>query len=42
MFTYIHSFLDSHPVYVVTEYWAEFPVPYSRSLLIIYKSAHFF
>ena len=23
---YIHSFLDSFPVYVITEYWVEFPV----------------
>ena len=35
-YTYIHSFLDSFPVYVITEYWVEFPVLHSRSLLIIY------
>ena len=33
---YIHSFSDSCPIQVITEYWVEFPVLYSRSLLIIY------
>ena len=28
-------FLDSFPLYVVTVYWVEFPVPYSRSVLVI-------
>ena len=33
--TYIHthSFLDSLPIQVITEYWVEFPVLHSRSLL---------
>ena len=31
-----HSFLDSFPIYVIAEYWVEFPVLYSRSLLVIY------
>ena len=35
-YTYIHSFLGSFPIYVITEYWVEFPVLYSRSLLVIY------
>ena len=35
-YTYIPSFLDSIPVEVTTEYWVEFPVLYSRSLLVIY------
>ena len=35
-YTYIHSFLDSFPIQVITEYWEEFPVLYSRSLLVIY------
>ena len=34
-YTYIHSFSDSFPIEVITEYWVEFPVLYSRSLLII-------
>ena len=34
--THIHSFSDSFPIQVITEYWVEFPVLYSRSLLIIY------
>ena len=35
-YTYIHSFLDSFPIYAITEYWVEFPVLYSRCLLVIY------
>ena len=35
-YTYIHSFLDSFPIYTMTEYWVEFPVLHSRSLLVIY------
>ena len=35
-YTYIHSFLDSFPIQVITEYWVEFPVLYSRSLLVVY------
>ena len=31
--TYIHSYLDSFPMQVITEYWIEFP---SRSLLVVY------
>ena len=37
--TSIHhpSFIkDSYPTWVITEYWEEFPVVYSRSLLVIY------
>ena len=33
---YIYSFSDSFPIEVITEYRAEFPVLYSRSLLGIY------
>ena len=33
--TYIHSFLDSFPIQVITEYWVEFPMLYSSSLLVI-------
>ena len=29
-------FLDSFPIYAITEYWIEFPVLYSKSLLVIY------
>ena len=32
----IHSFTDSFPVKVITEYWIEFPGLYNRVLLIIY------
>ena len=35
-YTYIHCFLDSIPIHVITEYWVEFPVLYSRFLLVIY------
>ena len=35
IYTHIHSFSDSFPTYVVTEYWVEFSVLYSRSLLVI-------
>ena len=35
-YMYIYSFPDSFPMYVTTVYWAEFPVFYSRCLLIIY------
>ena len=31
-YTYIHSF----PMYIITEYWVEFSVLYSRSLLVIH------
>ena len=34
-YRYIHSFLDSIPIMVITEYWVSFPVLYSRSLLFI-------
>ena len=37
-YTYIYSFSDSCPILVVTEYWVEFPVLYSRSLLSIYTA----
>ena len=38
IYTYKHSSLDSFPIYVIMEYWLEFPVLYSRPLLfyIIY------
>ena len=26
--THTHSFLDSFPIQIITEYWVEFPVPY--------------
>ena len=32
---YITSFLDSFPIWAITECWVEFPVLYSRSLLVI-------
>ena len=35
VYTYIHSFSDSFPIEVITEYLVEFPVLCSRSLLII-------
>ena len=35
-YTYTHSFLDSIPIQVITEYWVDFPVLYSRFLLVIY------
>ena len=35
-YTYIHSFLDSFPIEAITEYWVEFPVLYSSSLLVTY------
>ena len=34
--TYNHSFSDFFPIQIITEYWIEFPVLYSTSLLIIY------
>jgi len=34
--TYSHSFLDSFPIQTITEFSVEFPVLYSRSLLVIY------
>ena len=36
MYTYIHSFSDSFPLYVMLEHWVEFPVLLRRSLLVIY------
>ena len=35
-YTYIHSFLDFVTIKAITEYWIEFPVLYSRFLLVIY------
>ena len=35
-YTYIHSFLGFCPTQAITEYWIEFPVLCSRSLLVIY------
>ena len=40
-----YSFLDSFLIWVITEYWIEFSVLYSRSLLVIYliyNSMHVF
>ena len=34
--TYTHAFLDSVLMYVISEYWVEFSVLYSRFLLVIY------
>ena len=34
-YTCIHSLSDSFPIWVITEYWVEFPVLYGRSLLVI-------
>ena len=39
-YTCIHSFSSCSPVWVVTEYCAEFPVLYSTSLLIKYSSVY--
>ena len=42
-YTCIHSFLDSFPIEASTEYWEEFPVPYSGSLTrtsFMYSSGH--
>ena len=36
MYKYIPSFVVSVPMYIITEYWVEFPVLYSRSLLVIH------
>ena len=36
IYTCLHSFLDSFPIEAITEYWVEFPVLYSMSLLVIY------
>ena len=35
-YTHICSFLDFFPIMVTTEHWVEFPVLYSRFLLVIY------
>ena len=35
-YTCVYSFSNSFPISVITEYWAEFPVLYSRSLLVMY------
>ena len=32
----MHSFVDSFPTQVITEYWVELPVLYNRCLLVIY------
>ena len=32
----VYSFSNPFPIHVLTEYWAEFPVLYSRFLLVIY------
>ena len=36
-YTYIHSFWDSSPIKIITKYWVEFPVLYSRSPLAIHS-----
>ena len=36
IYTFVYCFSDSSPIYVITEYWVEFPVLYSSSLLVIY------
>ena len=42
LYTYIHSFLDSFPIQVITEYWVEFPVLYSKDpFLFLYKFIYF-
>ena len=35
-YTYIYSFLEYFPIYIITDYWVELPVWYPRFLLIIY------
>ena len=42
-YTHTHSFSNSFPIQVFTEYWVEFPVLYCRCLLtihFIYKNVH--
>lgn len=34
-YTYIYSFTNSIPTYIIIEYSEEFPVVYSKSLLVI-------
>ena len=34
-YIYIYSFSDAFPIYSITEYWIDFPVLYSQSLLFI-------
>ena len=34
--TYIHSFSGSFPIWITTQYWLDFPVLYSRFVLLIY------
>ena len=36
MYTHIHSFSDSFPILVITEYWIGFTMVYSRYFLAIY------
>ena len=36
IYTCVYSSSNSFPIWVVTQYWAEFPVLYYRSLLVIY------
>ena len=35
--TYIHSFSDSYRMWITAEYWVDFPVLCSRSLLLIHS-----
>ena len=35
MYAYTHSFKDSFPMYVITEYWVRFSVIHSRSLFAV-------
>ena len=40
--TYVHSFSNSFPNSVITEYWVELPLLYSKSLLITYRWRFYF
>ena len=39
-YTHIHSFSDPFAIQIITEYWGEFPVLYSRSLLASHSVYH--
>ena len=36
LYTYVHSFSYSFPLWFITEYWLEFPGLYSRTLLFVH------
>ena len=41
LYTYVYSFLDSFPTSAIIEYWVDFPMLHSRSLLAIcYKHSN--